>query len=524
MFNGYLGFVTFDPTGSTQTNPTDINSAGQIVGTYVSDGTEDGFIYSAGTITTLAVYGALDTGIVGINSADQMIGTSATADSSAPSGFEGNGFLDTAGSITVLALADGTALGPASINSTGQITGTFATPTEFGVDEHGFLDTAGAITTFDVPGASNAIPVSINDAGQITGYYFTGSDNVTYGFLDTAGTFTTLDLTGAYQMDPKSINSSGQITGAYADADGNYHGFIYSAGTFTTIDVPGSEHTIPESINDAGDVVGYYQIGTGAPHGFIDVAGMITTFDVPGSISTSPDSTNSADQITGTYQDSTGQQHGFIAAPCFCAGTRIATERCAMRVDDLRPGDRVLSAFGGSVPVVWIGHRRVGCRRHPRPHEVWPVRVRAGAFADDMPAHDVLLSPDHAVYVDEVLIPVRCLVNGFTIVQEPVDEVSYFHVELPSHDVILAEGLPAESYLDTGNRGAFENGGSVRQLHPDFAQDVWQAEACAAQITHGPIHAAVVERLRARATAVVQEPRPIAFPSSIACALKPHRA
>jgi hypothetical protein len=59
------------------------------------------------------------------------------------------------------------------------------------------------------------------------------------------------------------------------------------------------------------------------------------------------------------------------------------------------------------------------------------------------------------VHLDGVLIPVRHLLNGASIVQEPVDHVTYWHVELPTHGVLLAEGLPVESYLDTGNRPAF---------------------------------------------------------------------
>src|ERR1019366_10641252 len=54
-----------------------------------------------------------------------------------------------------------------------------------------------------------------------------------------------------------------------------------------------------------------------------------------------------------------------------------------------------------------------------------------------------------------VLIPIRYLVNGRSIAQEARDEVTYWHVELARHDILLAEGLPAESYLDTGNRDAF---------------------------------------------------------------------
>jgi len=46
--------------------------------------------------------------------------------------------------------------------------------------------------------------------------------------------------------------------------------------------------------------------------------------------------------------------------------------------------------------------------------------------------------------------------TGSTIAQQKVDEVTYWHVELPAHDVLFAEGLACESYLDTGNRAALE--------------------------------------------------------------------
>ncbi len=192
------------------------------------------------------------------------------------------------------------------------------------------------------------------------------------------------------------------------------------------------------------------------------------------------------------------------AVPCFATGTRIATGSGDVAVEDLAIGQTVLARRGGVVPVRWIGHRRVDCRRYPRPHDVWPVRVRAGAFADDRPARDLVLSPDHAVLIDGVLIPIRYLVNGATIVQERVAEVTYWHVELPRHDILLAEGLACESYLDTGNRDAFDNGGTLIRLHADFAPDragrqTWATHACAPLVLDGPVRAAAHERLRARA-------------------------
>jgi hypothetical protein len=204
----------------------------------------------------------------------------------------------------------------------------------------------------------------------------------------------------------------------------------------------------------------------------------------------------------GSANDAAGTGLAVTYTACYAAGTRIATARGEVPVEALRPGDRVVSAFGGTAPVVWLGHRRLDCRRHPKLRDVWPVRVRAGAFAPGRPRRDLLLSPDHALFIDEVLIPVRHLINATTVVQERVNAIDYWHVELPAHDVILAEGTPAESYLDTGNRAAFDNGGTEVQLHADFALRVWDAEACAGLVVSGPRLVAVRGRLLARAAAL----------------------
>jgi hypothetical protein len=147
----------------------------------------------------------------------------------------------------------------------------------------------------------------------------------------------------------------------------------------------------------------------------------------------------------------------FVLA-CFASATRIATPEGEVAVEALREGQQVLTASGETAPIVWLGHRISDCSAHPRPEEVWPVRIRAGAFGAKLPVRDLSLSPDHAVLVDGVLVPARYLVNGSTITREQVDEVTYWHVELPAHGVLLAEGLPCESYLDTGNRAVFDHG------------------------------------------------------------------
>ena len=172
---------------------------------------------------------------------------------------------------------------------------------------------------------------------------------------------------------------------------------------------------------------------------------------------------------------------------CFVAGTRIATESGEVEVQTLRVGDRVRAVLSGRWETVeWIGHRVVDIVRHPRKEQVWPIRVSAHAFGPCKPVRDLWLSPHHGVYVNDVLIPVGLLVNGTTIRQIQLPAIDYWHVELPRHEVILAEGLPAESYLDTGDRTDFLLAGPFTTLFPVFGSRRGDGEGCAAQIIDGP--------------------------------------
>ncbi len=111
---------------------------------------------------------------------------------------------------------------------------------------------------------------------------------------------------------------------------------------------------------------------------------------------------------------------------CYAEGTRIATEFGEIPVERLGVGQRVrLAGHGGAAPVVWLGHREIDCARHPRPHQVWPVRILRNAFGPGLPLRTLWLSPDHAVLVDGDLIPIRYLVNGASIAIEPRQHVSY---------------------------------------------------------------------------------------------------
>jgi Hint domain len=181
---------------------------------------------------------------------------------------------------------------------------------------------------------------------------------------------------------------------------------------------------------------------------------------------------------------------------CFAAGTGIATTRGLVPVEAIHRGDRVCTVLDGdTAEVIWVGRRKLDCARHPNSSKVWPIRVSAHAFGRGMPATDLLLSPDHAVYVDQMLIPIRLLVNAHTVRQELIDRIAYHSIELAQHDVLLANGMPVESHLDTGDRARFSNGGGVITLHPDFSTRTWGVRCCARVVQAGPILAAVRKRL-----------------------------
>ena len=115
-----------------------------------------------------------------------------------------------------------------------------------------------------------------------------------------------------------------------------------------------------------------------------------------------------------------------VQVACFAAGTRIETATGPVAVEDLAVGDRLVTPEASNSgdrtarvcqPIVWIGQRDVNCERHPRPETVWPVRVRAGAFSGNTPVRDLYLSPDHAVFLNGVLVPVKLLINHTSITQ-----------------------------------------------------------------------------------------------------------
>ena len=167
-------------------------------------------------------------------------------------------------------------------------------------------------------------------------------------------------------------------------------------------------------------------------------------------------------------------------ANCFAAGTLIETARGEVAVEDLAIGDRVRTLSDGLVPVKWIGRQRAPggtARLFARQ----PVVVERGALAAGLvpaPHTDLYVTEDHAILIDGVLVQAGALVGDRGIRRasfaEMPAEFSWYHVETERHEVILANGAPAESFIDNLPRDLFDNHAEYLALYghdtPEMAE------------------------------------------------------
>ncbi len=144
--------------------------------------------------------------------------------------------------------------------------------------------------------------------------------------------------------------------------------------------------------------------------------------------------------------------------PCFYPGTMLATEDGEIAVENVTIGTLLNTASGELLPVRWVGWSEVAMR-FADPLRTLPIRIKADALADGVPARDLLVSPDHAIFVDGMLVQASALVNGTGIIREEdvPESFRYYHVEFATHELLLADGCPAESFVDNIDRMNFHN-------------------------------------------------------------------
>jgi hypothetical protein len=412
-------------------------------------------------------------------------------------------------------------------SATGSITGS-----NTGVYSNGVVINAGAIGGADavILGGGGSLTNSAGGSitGSVYGVYTSVAGNVT---VENAGTIS--GTTDSIDFSDKGVHT------LIVDAGAVFNGNIVanSAGTNTLeLSATGGSGTISDlgtkyqgfqtitidsgaSWTVAGTIAGFH----GATiHGF----GMQDTLDLKNLAYSSGDTAtlNGSDlltvkdaggetlaniQLSGDFTDDffhladDGHGGSYVtendSPPCYCLGTLVLTDRGQAAVEDLQIGDRLITASGVAMPLKWIGRRGYRGWAARRNDQAQPIRFKAGSIADGIPARDLLVSPEHAMFLDGMLIPARHLVNGVSILKTTgMDDIQYFHLELDEHAVIVAEGALSESFADDNSRGMFHNASEFRMLYPNQPHRIF-AQFCAPRVEDGAELESVRCRLSERA-------------------------
>jgi Hint domain len=182
-------------------------------------------------------------------------------------------------------------------------------------------------------------------------------------------------------------------------------------------------------------------------------------------------------------------------ANCFLKGTMIETAEGERKVENLAIGDLLPTMFGGLRPIQWIGRYPL---KKSNPSKPWvkdalPVRISRSALAPDVPHADLYLTGRHSLFLDGLLVPVRNLINGTSITRDERDcaELEFFHIKLESHDVIYAEGAPADTLLSVDEWAV-----NFAEYFRRYGVPETPETPCAPRVTYGGGRGEIKSRIR----------------------------
>jgi len=143
--------------------------------------------------------------------------------------------------------------------------------------------------------------------------------------------------------------------------------------------------------------------------------------------------------------------------PCFSKSSLILSEMGEIPVEDLRPGDMIVTRGNGLQPVKWVGARHVSARHLFDNSHLRPVLIKKDTYGNGLPVRDTILSPNTRLPVDgaesglfadvkDIMAPVKHLVDNMNVVQVEVTAANFVHVMFDEHEVIAINGIWTEVF------------------------------------------------------------------------------
>jgi len=181
-------------------------------------------------------------------------------------------------------------------------------------------------------------------------------------------------------------------------------------------------------------------------------------------VDTSPDSNGNGLDGTVEFLDDDGDVTGTMdffeieeIVPCFTPGTLIATPQGERLVEDLQIGDRIITRDNGIQEIRWLGRKDLSGMDLARKPHLNPVLIQKGALGNNLPEHDILVSPNHrmlvandktALYFEEreVLVAAKHLTGLDGVDEVEANGVGYIHFMFDQHEVVLSNGAWTESF------------------------------------------------------------------------------
>jgi glycosyltransferase involved in cell wall biosynthesis len=471
LFHGTAHDVDLEQGGTV------INGAIDVTSAYIEGGV--GIYGGAGTIIN---YGTLD----GRNFQESAVNLAAGSLTNAASGY-----------ITGYVLVSG---GTGTVVNDGIISGgTYGGVDSYGVKLSGTLTNTGTIIGNTTTAVGVELSGALTNAGSII-----GNSGTAVEFLGTGSNRLVLEAGFGFSgLVEGGTSSSNTLELASGSSTGTVTGLGLEFQRFGTITFdPGAQwFAVGLQRGLFGPIYGFAQHDTielsgvtAAGSSFVDgvltldlAGGGTATLDLPGTFTAASDFA-----VTNVAAGAD------VTVACFTRGTHILTPAGEVPVEQLRIGNRVVTRSGEVKPIKWIGIRSYSGAFATANRNLMPICIRTGALGDCIPRRDLLVSPEHAMYIDGALVPARHLVNGTSVtVAGGVDPIRYFHIELDAHDVIFAEGAPSETFVDCDSRGMFHNAHEFAALYPNDTAPRWQF--CAPVVERGRKLAAIQRKLAKRA-------------------------